>query len=391
MDADGARDELARELAALAPRAGGAEAAVMRARDWLLGRSDRVLGRIPEELRGLVPDATAAGLQAVRDLREARGDVPEDAADDYDRLCEALRGVAAQPDAVYAEAIRNAALALTGIAPPPDVFASDEDKRIAEFVRNEALSLGDDAPPDVRVTEENVRIVAEYNAMTDGGEFATNRLEQLWRDHPQSFAKWIVETRESLGFSDAGDMLEVIRDIQNGSDDIQAAARYEVSQWGDWEIVDKVREFLRRAWADDIPEYVAEIILSERHQRQLPDAATTLRSLEIMNNWMGDSPSLSIGRDTLELHIDTKWVGYEPAGLKVAPSHLSQVAVAAVATAAWWTAYRIWKGRLGEKGRLGSPRERFADEMAQALTPLLAVIEKWRAIAESVDPEADAD
>ena len=39
MDTDGARDELARELVALEPRTGGAGDAVMRARDWLLGRT----------------------------------------------------------------------------------------------------------------------------------------------------------------------------------------------------------------------------------------------------------------------------------------------------------------------------------------------------------------
>jgi len=217
--------------------------------------------------------------------------------------------------------------------------------------------------PDAFATGENKRILADYEAWSWGYELAEQRWPNQWRDHPAAFARWIEEERQRLDLPGPEAVMSEIRSVAGpGGDDYEAAAQYLVQTRNPDQIEKEVRAFWLTEYKD--PEEFVRRIEDNRSVRELPDVATTL----------------------LALRIEAVW---RMAGHEVWPKQGEEAdAVRAVAAATWQTAGRIWDA-TAEYQPYGWWM--LSAEIAQALTPLLAVIEKWRAVAESADSEGDAN
>ncbi len=197
-------------------------------------------------------------------------------------------------------------------------------------------------------TDENMRAVADHMAGEAWGydveRLAADRWASLWADHPGVFASWIDEERSIRGLPDIAAMLAVIRAelAERGEDvpdnEIEAAARHAVLSYGDEQLVGLWRQRLLQEWREN-PEQFAWQVQEVLSYGPPVDAVTGLRALRIENVWREDEPTAD-------------------------PDDIASV----TAVATWSRARQI-----------SGDRREFAVDVARALTPLLAALEKWEA------------
>lgn len=304
---------LARDLAALEPRAGEARGAVSRARDWLLAASMERWDSQPKELRDDEPAyvSVLGCRRAAEELEQARDGVPPEAAADYGGVLSALRR----------------------IAPSFDVLCTPEHKRL----------------------------LADHEAWDWGDDLMRQHWPHQWSDTPSTFANWIEDERQRLGVADATEVMKAVRAVAGQSnDDHEAAAAYIVQTYSDEEITAQARAYWLVEYEDN-EEFARRLsgVNSYRYDRGL-DTITAL----------------------VALRIEAVWRGYEPGGSgnpHGAAHEEDPDIVHAVAEDTWWMADRLWNKSRDQSVECAS-------ELALALGPLTAAVERWRTEAGAAGP-----